>query len=57
MSGIDHFTDAGMMSGYAKSKRVPPAHPAVVGTGAMLVLGGVPVLLGLFPGAGLDLIV
>ena len=57
MSGINHFTNAGMMSGYAKSKNVPLAYLAVVGTGVMLVLGGVSVLLGLFPVVGLVLIV
>lgn len=57
MSGINHFTNAGMMSGYAKSKNVPLAYLAVVGTGVMLVLGGISVLLGLFPVVGLVLIV
>ncbi|CAA9427954.1 MAG: hypothetical protein AVDCRST_MAG01-01-2720 [uncultured Rubrobacteraceae bacterium] len=57
MSGINHFTNAGMMSGYAKSKNVPGAYLAVVGTGVMLVLGGLSVLLGLFPVVGLVLIV
>ncbi|CAA9406544.1 MAG: hypothetical protein AVDCRST_MAG22-1582 [uncultured Rubrobacteraceae bacterium] len=57
MSGINHFTNAGMMSGYARSKNVPGAYLAVVGTGVMLVLGGLSVLLGLFPIVGLVLIV
>lgn len=57
VSGINHFTNAGMMSGYAKSKGVPAAHLAVVGTGVMLVLGGLSVLLGLFAFVGLVLIV
>ena len=57
MSGINHFTNAGMMSGHAKSKNVPLAYPAVVGTGVMLVLGGLSVLLRLFPVIGLALIV
>jgi putative oxidoreductase len=57
MSGINHFTNAGMMSGYAKSKNVPAAYLAVVGTGVMLVLGGLSVLLGLFPVVGLVLII
>ncbi len=57
MSGINHFTNAGMMSGYAKSKNVPGAYLAVVGTGVMLVLGGLSVLLGLFPVVGLILII
>jgi uncharacterized membrane protein YphA (DoxX/SURF4 family) len=57
MSGINHFTNAGMMSGYAKSKNVPAAYLAVVGTGVMLVLGGLSVLLGLFPVLGLILLI
>jgi len=57
MSGINHLTNAGMMSGYAKSKNVPLAYPPVVGTGVILVLGGLSVLLGLFPVVGLVLIV
>lgn len=57
VSGINHFTNAGMMSGYAKSKNVPAAYLAVVGTGVMLVLGGLSVLLGLFPVLGLILLI
>ena len=57
VSGINHLTNAGMMSGYAKSKNVPLAYPTVEGTGVILVLGGISVLLGLFPVAGLVLIV
>ena len=57
MSGINHFTNAGMMSGYAKSKNVPASYLAVVGTGVMLVLGGLSVLLGLFPVLGLILLI
>ena len=57
MSGINHFTNAGMMSGYAKSKNVPASYLAVVGTGVMLVLGGASVLLGLFPVVGLLLLI
>ncbi len=57
MSGINHFTNAGMMSGYAKSKNVPAPYLAAVGTGVMLVLGGLSVLLGLFPVLGLILLI
>jgi len=57
MSGINHFTNAGMMSGYAKSKNVPASYLTVVGTGVMLVLGGLSVLLGLFPVLGLILLI
>ena len=57
MSGINHFTNAGMMSGYASSKGVPAAYLSVFGTGVMLVLGGLSVLLGLFPILGLLLLI
>ena len=57
MSGINHFTNAGMMSGYAGSKNVPAPYLAVVGTGVLLVLGGLSVLLGLLPVLGLLLII
>ena len=57
VSGINHLTNAGMTSGYAKSKNVPLAYPPVVGTGVTLVLGGLSVPLGLFPVVGLVLIV
>lgn len=56
MSGINHFTNAGMMSGYAGSKNVPAPYAAVVGTGVMLVLGGLSVVLGVLPVLGLLLI-
>lgn len=57
MSGINHFTNAGMMSGYAGSKNVPAPYAAVVGTGVMLVLGGLSVVLGVLPVLGLFLII
>lgn len=57
MSGINHFTNAGMMSGYAGSKGVPAPYLAVVGTGVLLVLGGLSVLLGFLPVLGLLLLI
>ena len=57
MSGINHFTNAGMMAGYSASKGIPAAYLSVVGTGVMLVLGGLSVLLGLFPILGLLLLI
>ena len=56
-SGINHFTNAGMMSGYAGSKGVPAPYIAVVGSGVMLVLGGASVLLGFLPVLGLLLLI
>ena len=45
-SGIRHFTDRDMMIGYARSKGVPCPEAAVLGTGTLLVLGGVSLLAG-----------
>jgi putative oxidoreductase len=45
-SGIHHFTDRDMLIGYARSKGVPYPEAAVLGTGALLVLGGVSLLAG-----------
>jgi putative oxidoreductase len=45
-SGIHHFTDREMLIGYAKSKGVPMPEVAVLGSGALLVLGGVSLLTG-----------
>ena len=46
-SGINHFKNLGMMGGYAKSKGVPAARLVVPGTGVILILGGLSVILGL----------
>ncbi len=57
MSGINHFTNVGMMSGYAGSKNVPAPALAVIGTGVLLALGGLSVLLGILPVLGLLLLI
>ena len=57
LSGLNHFTNVGMMSAYAKSKGVPAAPAAVVGTGIMLVLGRLSVILGLLPVVGLVILI
>lgn len=57
MSGINHFTNLGMMSGYAGSKNVPAPGLAVIGSGVMLVLGGLSAILGLLPILGLWLLI
>ena len=53
MSGINHFQNLGMMSGFAKSKNVPFPEPAVIVSGVMLVVGGASVVLGILPVVGL----
>lgn len=57
MSGINHFTNVGMMAGYAGSKNVPAPSLAVIGTGVLLVLGGLSVVLGFLPILGLLLLI
>jgi uncharacterized membrane protein YphA (DoxX/SURF4 family) len=54
-SGIRHFKDRQAMIGYAKSKGVQWPTLAVLGTGAMLVAGGLSLVTGVKPklGAGL----
>ena len=55
--GINHFQNLAMMSGYAKSKNVPFARLAVIGTGVVLVVGGASVLFGIVPIVGLSLLI
>ena len=57
MSGINHFQNLAMMSGYAKSKNVPFARLAVIVTGVMLVVGGASVLFGILPIVGLTVLI
>jgi putative oxidoreductase len=54
-NGIRHFADREMLIGYAKSKGVRWPKLAVLGTGAMMLAGGLSLLTGVKPklGAGL----
>ena len=55
-SGINHFRNKAMLSGYSSSKGVPYPEAAVTGSGAMLLLGGLSVLAGMKPKLGASLI-
>lgn len=55
-SGLNHFMNLGMMSGYAESKGTPAPQVAVAGSGVMLLAGGLSVVLGVLPVIGLILI-
>jgi len=57
MGGIHHFTDLRMMAGYAKSKETPAPGLAVGGSGLLLLLGGLSLLLGYQPTIGVALLV
>ena len=55
-SGLNHFLQRKTVTEYARTKRVPAADAAVVGTGLMIVAGGASILLGLRPKLGAGLI-
>ena len=48
MGGFNHFTNLGMLSGYAQSKGVPMPKEAVLLTGLMMFLGGIGILFGVY---------
>jgi uncharacterized membrane protein YphA (DoxX/SURF4 family) len=58
-NAINHFQNRQMMAGYAASKGVPAesAEAAVVGSGALLLVGGLSVASGVKPRTGLAAIV
>jgi uncharacterized membrane protein YphA (DoxX/SURF4 family) len=51
-SGFNHFKGIAMMSGYAQMKGVPKPKPSVAFTGALLLVGGLSILLGVYPTVG-----
>lgn len=57
ISGVNHFVKTGTYTQYAASKKLPAPAAGVLGTGALIVLGGMSILLGLFPVIGFWLIV
>lgn len=48
-NGLNHFLDLEAMTEYAASKGVPRPRFAVVFTGGMLIIGGLGIVLGVFP--------
>jgi putative oxidoreductase len=57
MSGMKHFTNFAMMKDYSASKGAPLPGASVAGTGTMLLLGGLSLLLGVCPEVGVILLV
>jgi uncharacterized membrane protein YphA (DoxX/SURF4 family) len=57
MNGFNHFAQLNMMTGYAKSKGIPAPALAVGGSGVLLFLGGLSLLLGYHPTIGTTLLV
>ena len=48
INGINHFTKSEMMTGYTTSKGVPFPKLAVFGSGIVILLGGLGILLGVY---------
>jgi uncharacterized membrane protein YphA (DoxX/SURF4 family) len=55
-SGLHHFQQQEAMTQYAGSKQIPSPDKAVVGSGALMLVGGASVLSGIKPRAGLGMI-
>lgn len=51
-NGINHFKNRGMLAQYAGAKNVPAPEAAVTGSGALLVIGGLSIILGVKPKIG-----
>ena len=51
-SAVNHLTKSAGMSGYVRSKGLPAARAAVLGSGVLLLLGALSVLLGVWPDLG-----
>src|SRR5262249_339810 len=52
MGGINHFKQQKQLAQYAAAKKVPKPDLAVKATGAMLLVGGTSILLGITPRLG-----
>ena len=50
--GLNHFLNVDEMTGYAEFKGLPAARASVLGSGGLLVLGGLSVVLGVLPSIG-----
>lgn len=49
---VQHFSPVGQLSRYAGSKGVPAPRLAVLGSGALLLIGGLSIVTGIWPGLG-----
>ena len=57
MASFNHFKNLNYMSQYAKARGTPSPKLAVAGTGVILLLGGLSMLLGLYPVVGIILLI
>jgi putative oxidoreductase len=56
-NGLNHFINLGPMTDYAKFKGVPMPQLAVIGSGVLLLIGGVTIILGRFPEIGVSALI
>lgn len=56
LAGINHFRHTPMMAGYAASKGIPVPRVAVLGSGVLLLLGGLSIAFGFRPAWGVALL-
>lgn len=57
MSAANHFMQVDMMSGFAESKGVPSGRLAVLGSGLLLLIGGLSIITGFQPVIGIIAVV
>jgi putative oxidoreductase len=51
-AGINHFRHLGMLAGFAGFKGVPAPKAAVAGSGVLILLGGLSIMVGFQPAIG-----
>jgi uncharacterized membrane protein YphA (DoxX/SURF4 family) len=56
MAALNHFKNLNHMSEYAKAKGTPFPRVAVAGTAVLMLAGGLSMLLGVYPVAGIALL-
>ena len=56
LAGLDHFRHLGMMTAYTAGKGVPAPTLAVMGSGVLIVAGGLSLLFGFHPTWGVVLL-
>lgn len=56
-NAVNHFVKLGQLTEYAKYKGMPLPEIAVVGSGLLLLIGGISIVLGIFPEFGVTAIV
>ena len=57
MASFNHFKNLNYMSEYARARGTPSPKLAVAGTGVILLLGGLSMLLGVYPVVGIVLLI